>query len=244
MPDDSTAVATIAPEQPRSLISAIVELARDPSVDVSKLDALVQMQERLERRQAEVEFSQALSRLAAAMPRVKKNGRVDLGAGKSYAFSKWEDIDRIIRPMMAAEGFTLAFDSVPREGGGMVITGTLLHRDGHSKTASMPLALDTGPGRNNLQAMGSTLSYGKRYCAEMLLNIVREGTDDDGMRGGNELISDQEAAELSRGLTETKSNLNQFLTFMGVTAIPDIQTRDLARARNAIEAKRKKATSP
>jgi hypothetical protein len=28
--------------------------------------------------------------------------------------------------------------------------------------------------------MGSTLSYGKRYTAEMLLNIVREGDDKDG----------------------------------------------------------------
>jgi hypothetical protein len=44
----------------------------------------------------------------------------------------------------------------------------------------MVLQLDTGPGRNQNQAMGSTLSYGKRYTAEMLLNIVREGEDTDG----------------------------------------------------------------
>ncbi len=241
-----TPPAVIPDHSPGSLLPAILELARDPAVDVTKLDALLQMQERMERRQGEVEFGQALARLSLKMPRVKKNGRVELGPGKgSYPFAKWEDIDRIIRPLMAEEGFTLSFDSAPRpgEGGGLVVTGTLLHRDGHSKSASMPLALDTGPGRNNLQAMGSTLSYGKRYCAEMLLNIVREGDDDDGAAGGSEPITDEECAELARGLTETKSNTDAFLGFMGVAAIPEIQKRDLTRARNAINAKRKKVPS-
>jgi hypothetical protein len=80
---------------------------------------------------------------------------------------------------MAEEGFTLSFDSKPHDRG-ITITGTLLHRDGHSRSATMLLDEDRGPGRNNLQAMGSTLSYGKRYTAEMLLNIVREGDDKDG----------------------------------------------------------------
>lgn len=238
---ESTGIATR--EEPRSLLSAIVQMARDPSVDVAKLDVLLQMQERMERRQAEIAFSQALAALPAI--RVKKNGRVDLGPGKgSYPFAKWEDISTIIEPMLHERGLRLTFDSQPRQGdgGGLVVTGTLLHRDGHSRSASMPLALDTGPGRNNLQAMGSTLSYGKRYCAEMLLNIVRESEDDDG-QGAHQLITDEECAEIARGLTETKSNLGAFLQFMQVAAIPDIKTRDLARARNMIAAKRKRQTT-
>lgn len=242
-PGNGLAVAQAEQEPPRSLLAAIVQMASNPAIDVAKLDALLQMQERLEVRQAEAEFNQALARLAGQMPRVKKNGRVELGPGKgSYPFAKWEDIDRIIRPLMEAEGFTLSFTSQPRtaEGGGLVVTGVLKHRQGHSLSASMPLPLDTGPGRNNLQAGGSTLSYGKRYCAEMLLNIVREGDDDDGVRGGNEPISDEECAELARGLTETKSNTDAFLQYMGVAAIPDIQKRDLTAARNAINTKRRK----
>jgi ERF superfamily protein len=233
-------------DEPQTMLSTIIALAKDPSVDVEKLQALLAMQERMEVRQAEVEFNQALARLAGQMPRIKKNGRVELGPGKgSYPFAKWEDIDRIIRPLMDAEGFTLSFTSQPRtaEGGGLIVTGILKHRQGHSLSASMPLPLDTGPGRNNLQAGGSTLSYGKRYCAEMLLNIVREGEDDDGAKGGAEPISDEECAELSRGLTETKSSIDGFLRYMGVAAIPDIQKRDLTAARNAINAKRKRGAA-
>jgi hypothetical protein len=50
----------------------------------------------------------------------------------------------------------------------------------------MQLPIDSygsGTGRNELQARGGTLAYGKRYTAEMLLNIVREGDDTDGQSG-------------------------------------------------------------
>jgi len=195
------------PEGPGALLAAIVQLAKDPAIDVAKLSALMQMQERMEAREAERRFTDALMRLPPI--HVKKNGTIDLTTkedraanrpGRSVPFARWEDMAAIIEPLLEAEGFRLSFDSVSRvgEGGGLVVTGTLLHRDGHSRSASMPLALDTGPGRNNLQAMGSTLSYGKRYTTEMLLNIVRDRDDDDGARGGARYITEEQAAELRR----------------------------------------------
>lgn len=171
---------------PSQILSVILEMARDASLDIGKLTTLLDMQQKMETRQAEIEFIRGLARLSAKMPQVPKNGRINLGEDKdsgkargSIPFTKWEDMDKVIRPLMAEEGFTLTFDSTPHERG-IMITGTLLHYDGHSRSAQMLLDQDRGPGRNNLQAMGSTLSYGKRYTAEMLLNIVREGDDKDG----------------------------------------------------------------
>jgi len=209
--------ATEAPVM--GMMQIIERAARDPSFDVQKLDALLAMQERLEKRQAEREFIAAFARLSGDLPRVKKNGTISLGNDKqgkpmAVAFAKWEDMDKVIRPLMAREGFTLSFDSASRvgEGGGLVVTGTLMHKDGHSRTASMPLALDTGPGRNNLQAMGSTLSYGKRYCTEMLLNIVREGQDDDGATGEDiAMISDEQKERLIDLIKATNSDTAKFL---------------------------------
>lgn len=218
---DQERAPAIITEGPGALLGAIVQLARDPAVDVSKLQALLAMQERMEARQAEIEFNRALGRLPKI--RVKKTGRADLTrkdgtAGGSWTYAKWEDIATIIEPLMEAEGFRLVFDAQPRpgEGGGIIVTGTLLHRDGHSRSASMPISLDTGAGRNNVQAMGSSLSYGKRYTAEMLLNIVREGEDDDGKIGGTKFVTPAEAEEL-RALTKAAGRReDQFLhTFFG-----------------------------
>ena len=170
-------------EGPGALLTAIVQMARDPSVDADKMEKLLAMQERMVAREAERQFNQAMMRLPPI--HVKKNGTIDLTskedraagrAGKSVPFAKWEDMAAVVEPLLEREGFRLSFDSIPRpgDGGGLIVTGRLSHRDGHGRTASMPLPLDSGPGRNNLQAIGSTLSYGKRYAAEMLLNIVRE----------------------------------------------------------------------
>ncbi len=239
--------ALAAPEGPASLLSAIVQLAKDPQVDVAKLQALLGMQERMEERQAEIEFNRALARLPAM--HVKKNGLIDLTSKEDKAanrtrklvpFAKWEDIAAIIEPMLEAEGFRLMFDTAPRpgEGGGLIITGKLLHKDGHSKTASMPLALDTGPGRNNLQAMGSTLSYGKRYCAEMLLNVVREGEDDDGKKGGAQYLTEEQQEQLAGKIAEAKINTGQFLathTNGPAHGLDEVDQTDFVRLMNLID---------
>lgn len=222
-------------DTPQTMASQIIALASNPNLNVETLQALVTMQERMEKRQAEIAFTEALASLPAI--RVKKNGRVELGAGKgSYPFARWEDISLVIEPLLSERGFRLTFDSQPRQGdgGGLVVTGTLLHRGGHSRSASMPLALDTGPGRNNLQAMGSSLSYGKRYCTEMLLNVVREGDDDDAVRAGEATITDQQVAELSRSMTEVGFAERAMYDLLGVTALTEIRKSQLAIARNAI----------
>jgi hypothetical protein len=58
------------------------------------------------------------------------------------------------------------------------------------------VALDSSGGKNNIQGMGSSFSYGKRYTTTALLNIVTEGEDDDGARGGARFISEVQADEL------------------------------------------------
>jgi hypothetical protein len=207
-------VATVG-EGPGALLAAIVDMAKDPSVDADKLERLLAMQERMEARQAEALFNQALHAAQQEMPRVAKNGTIRLGEGKGQiAFATFEDVDTALRPIMQRNGFSLSFDMQMKDGGGAVITGTLRHAAGHARTASIPLALDSGPGRNNLQAMGSTFSYGRRYVTEMFFNIVRTGTDDDGKRGGTRFITDTQADELRQMLKEASRQEGPFLDRM------------------------------
>jgi hypothetical protein len=190
-----------------SLLNIIAMAAQNPATDVAKLSALLDMQERVIAKQAEAAFNRALAALMKKLPRIKKNGTVEYPEDKNkpggpkkkaFNFARWEDIDEIIRPLMDEEGFSLSFNSAPKQGdgGGMICTGTLLHSEGHSRSASIPLALDSSGGKNNLQGMGSTFSYGKRYTTTMLLNLVFEGEDDDGVRGGARFISQDDADDL------------------------------------------------
>ena len=231
----------LADNRPTTLLSAIVQLARDPAVDPGKLSAMLDMQERLERRQAEGEFKQALYAAQRQVPRVVKNGVIKLGEGKgSIPFAKWEDVDAVLRPVMEANGFSVRFDMQPREGGGGIIQATLDHVGGHSVTATMPLPADSGPGRNNLQAIGSTLSYGKRYLVEMLFNIVRTNEDDDGRAGGARIITLDQAAEIKGLLLETKADETLFLRHFGVDSVSSLDAKQYTAAINMLNQKKAK----
>jgi hypothetical protein len=237
----------IAAAQPGSMLTVIQAAATNPLVDVTKMQALLEMQFKLEERQAERSFNQALARVTKGMPRIQKNGLIDLGVDKqsnkargAIPFARWEDMDAIIRPRLEEEGFTLSFNSAPRQGdgGGAVVSGTLLHECGHSRTVSIPLPLDSGPGRNNLQAMGSTLSYGKRYCTEMLLNIVREGADDDGKSGGTRYITEAQADEVRALMKQAGRQEGAFLDrlFSGdVRSVEEIEAGALVVVKNTLD---------
>ena len=207
------------------------------------LHLLLNLQERVLAREAEAAFNTAFSLLAAEIPRVQKNGTVELGDRKgSYKFATWEDMDEVLRPRLQRHGFVLSFDASQREGqgGGAVITATLLHARGHSRSSSIPLPLDSGPGRNNLQAMGSTISYGKRYTTDMLLNIVRTNEDDDGVRGGMQFISAEQVGEMEDLARDTGTDLSKFLIAhkAGARRAADVQEKDFERLKTALLVKK------
>lgn len=238
----STDLAASQPENgTTSLLNFVALAVKDKDIDVSKLDALLRMQREIVADEARIKFNQALARMTTGKLRVKKNGRVDLGKDKGgYDFATWPDMDDVLRPLMEREGFTLSFNMETKDGGGAVVCGTLLHTDGHSRTVSVPLALDAGAGRNNLQAMGSTLSYGKRYCAEMLFNIVREGADDDGKLGGTAFITAAQVAEIEQLITSGNIPRDPFLEWIGAVRVENIQAADFTTAKNALLKKARK----
>jgi ERF superfamily len=223
---------------PGALLSAIIGLAKDPDFDVTKLQALMGMQERLEDRQAERSFTKALAEAQAEIPQVSRLGVIDLGTGKGgYNFARREDIDLVLRPIMASHGLSIHFDRVQREGGGLVVTGTLSHVDGHSKTSSFPLPLDTGPGRNNLQAAGSADHYAKRYIIEGFFNIVRKGKDDDGHAAGIKYVTEEQSEQIVAKLKEAGRQELSFIPKMcsDARSANEVETRDFKRVMDALQ---------
>ena len=142
-------------DAPANLYQIFAAMARDNSIEPSRIAQLMELQERAEKREA-------MNRLQPKLPRITKLGKIDLGGSrKPLSFAKYEDIDRAVRPLLTGEGFSIGFGTSVYDKG-IIISATLSHSAGHSRTESMPLPFDEGPGRNKIQAVGSTLSYGKR----------------------------------------------------------------------------------
>ena len=80
---------------------------------------------------------------------------------------------------MQQYGFAMSF-RVEHKAEGVSVTGVLMHRAGHREETTMLLPTDTSGGKNAVQAVASSVSYGKRYVMCAMLNISTRGEDDDG----------------------------------------------------------------
>lgn len=194
--DESRALSPV--DQVMGMIAAA---SRDPTVDVAKMRELFSLQKDLMAMQAAQRFEEALGRIQAKVPRIPKNGVVNLGKGKdgreqSYNFANWEDMDKLVAPILREEGFTVTFSEDVSDQNGIRWAATW-RAFGHAEKNFITLPADSSAGKNPLQARGSTNSYAKRYLTEDFLKLVREGADDDGKLGGARFIPPEQVQELS-----------------------------------------------
>lgn len=241
--NSAKAVATI--EQP-SFLNVLAAAAESEKVDAGKLETLLNVQIRVMEKQAEIDFNMAMGELQKELPTITKKGRIQFkdskGEERNTPFARYEDIDKAIRPSMLKHGFTMSYTTTAAEGG-LMMEATLAHVKGHSKKASMRLPLDTSGSKNNLQAAGSTISYGKRYLLGMLLNIITVGEDDDG-QGADDLINEKQLKELEDLVATAKADKPKFLKTIKCEKLEDLKAKKFPEAKalldNKIRANKKK----
>lgn len=224
-----------------ALLQVIYRAATDPAVDVDKMERLMKMHEAVMARNARAAYNAALAEMQPRLPVITERGEIKIRDAVQSRYARWEDIVRTITPILGAHGFGLSF-RVGRDGDRQTVTGILSHRDGHSEETTLALPLDMSGSKNNVQGVGSTTSYGKRYVTQALLNLVSSGEDDDGQSaGGDLLISAAQKDELVSLMQEVGADTGRYLKHMGVASLDEIRAADFARAKTALQAKRAKA---
>lgn len=179
MPPERQQSIAVHQDQEVSMLATISRLALDPRCDMEKLERLMALQERMEAKSALEAFNASFAEMQCAMPSVVKRTE-NTHTKKLYA--DLDDINAMVRPVMAKYGFGVSFKIVNTPAG-VNITGILMHKGGHREETSMLLPLDAGAGRSAVQSVGSTTTYGKRYVMCALLNITSgDDNDNDGYR--------------------------------------------------------------
>ncbi len=172
--------AEMLPADP--MVSMIERVAMDPQADLSKLERMLEMKEKLDAQNAKATFDAAFSKASAEFPDIPLNGENKHQKTK-YALLK--DILSGVRPVLSKHGLALSF-STSVDPDFVTVTAELSHEGGHSKRNSIPLPRDTGAGRNAVQAVGSSQTYGQRYTAQAILGLsLGDDTEDDGRSTGS-----------------------------------------------------------
>lgn len=184
---ESPRAADLMPAQAGDGFTAMVErVARDPGVDVAKLERLLAMQERVLDREAKAAFDAGFSLLQPDLPEIDERGRIVVRGETRATYARLEDIQAAIKPILATHGFAIRHRTEwPADKPGIIrIVGILSHRQGHSEESAFEAPMDKSEYRTDVQSQGSTVSYGRRYTTIDLLNITTRKVDNDGATAG------------------------------------------------------------
>lgn len=226
-------------ETPQNVLD-VLQHAIDTKPDIATLRGLFELQKDFMKMQAEQVFHSAMARLQAKIPQINKYGQA-----KNSKFAKLEDIDIIIRPLLAEFGFSFSFDEESHTEKTVTFLAKLSHEDGHSEIKRLTVPIDAAAKnregqsiRPAIQDAGSTVSYARRYLIKMHLNLIEADEDTNGE--SRKKISDEQAKDIEAMLSDFGADSRVgFLRYMGVAGVSDIMESDLKKAIESINAKRR-----
>lgn len=246
---DAAEPAALAPIQSESaaIISMIERMASDPTVDIARLEKILELRERVEAKNAERDFNAAMASAQAEMPQVVRNADNEQTKSK---YATLEKINAAMSPIISKHGFSMSFGTADSPHAGHYrIVCTTSHVGGHSREDHADVPIDLGGIKGNqnktaTHAFGSTMSYGRRYLTMMIFNVTTKKEDDDGnggrdgYRNGVELIYPSEAHGLGLLIEEVGANLPIFLRYYGIVSLDELPAHRLAEATAKLNAKR------
>jgi hypothetical protein len=234
-------LTVVEPTPEQTILNVISAAARDPTVDVEKLERLVMLYERMRAQEALSAFNSDLALMQPELPEIGEAGAITDKQGEVQStYALWEDVQKAIKPVLAAHGFALTFECGVNEGK-VSVTAKLSHRLGHVSQTTLDIPLDTTGSKNTVQAYGSSTSYGMRYTARALLNLTSRGEDDDGQAGGVKLISDGEREALELLAKAAKVELVALNAYLHIPSLDQLPARRYRIAERALQIKLKPA---
>lgn len=227
--------------QEMTLESFAMMMAKDPALDAQKLQTIMVMLQQGRAEQRREKFFDALKRVQDKAPRITKHGLMDRGQNKGLiTYAKREDIDAVMRPIYQAEGFSVNWDAPSNDGKIRVVGRFTAH--GHTEEREWSCSPDTSGGKQNPQAVNSTVSYGQRTISIMFWDIITEDADKNGQKLEDlEPIKQAQADDIRDSLVEIKANMEKFYKVFGVTKLEEIkvgQLKEVWARINAVKAQR------
>jgi hypothetical protein len=170
-----------------AFLQMIERAARDPSIDIDKLDRLLLMRERENARVAEQTFNAAMAAAQAEMEPIRFDSSNDQTRSR---YASYAALDRTVRPIYTRHGFALSFNTadaaLPEQAR---IVCDACHAGGHTRRYHVDMPVDGKGARGGdvmtkTHAMGSGISYGMRYLLRMIFNLAIDQDDDGNAAGG------------------------------------------------------------
>lgn len=236
-PDEQTA----APLTPMQMAYQLIQ----GGADLGSVKEMLAMSRELAREQERRAFDNALSAAKAEIPPIFKNRTVDFTSQKGRTNYRHEDMGEIARtidPILARHGLSYRFRT-EQEGGSVKVTCIVAHRDGHSEENALSAPRDDTGNKNNIQQVGSTITYLQRYTLKAALGLAATNDDDGKASAGTAVtISAEQLAKLMAVAEEVGGDIAKLCAHFKIEGLASLPVARFAEAVGIMELKRRAAT--
>lgn len=224
----------------------LVSIALHQGADIDKLSQLMDLAMKWEANEARKAFNLAMSEFKAHDLGIAKDKRVSF-AGKDgkpsteFFHATLGNVVATITPALGKHQLSHSWD-VKREGDRVYVTCRLSHAMGHSESITMDGPLDTTGSKNNIQSLGSTVTYLERYTLLAITGLATRDQDNDGAEGTGpvvEYVTAEQLENLHGQASAAGVDMAKFLAFFGIEQLGELPLKRYSEALTAIRAKAK-----
>ena len=232
------------PSETAAILHMIERAARDPAVDITKLQQLLELRTKIEEREAARQFDEAMADAQSEMRPVVTDANNPQTRSK---YASYVALDRALRPVYSKHRFGVSFNTGKDAPEGYVRVLAAVTRGAHTRDYHIDMPADGkgakgGDVMTKTHATGAGVTYGRRYLLGMIFNLVI-GEDNDGNApddtGPSGPITQDQLATLISLADEVGADKERFCKYMKCESFASIPASQFKRATDALNAKRK-----
>lgn len=175
-------------EQGQATPMAMLAMAVKQGMSLETIKELRALQKEWEADEARKAYNAALSAFKADPPQLFKNKSVSYankdGKKTEYDHASLDQVANEIGKKLSPHGLSFRWNTEQQSGGMIRVTCVLMHSKGHSESIWLESGRDESGGKNNIQALGSTVTYLERYTLLAITGMAVKDQDDDGKGAG------------------------------------------------------------
>lgn len=169
---------TPGPVDPNATPMQMLAIMTQRGVSMADLKDLVALAKDWEANHARKAYVEAMAAFKAEPIEILKTKPVKIPNGPAFKYATLADVVDGVVSALSKHG--LSHNWIVETNDIIKVTCVVTHKLGHSEKCEMSAPPDTGPGRNKIQAVGSTTTYLQRYSLMSLLGLAAKDMDDDG----------------------------------------------------------------
>lgn len=212
----------------------MLQIAVQQGADLDKLQKLMDLQERWEKNESKKAYVSAMSKFRSKCPTINKDKK-----GHNTMYAGLAGTLETINSLLSECGLSHSWVTQQKDNS-ITVQCCVTHVQGHTECTSLTAGPDKTGAKNDIQAVGSTVTYLERYTLFAILGLASAEMDDDG-NGSIQVISEQQAADLTALLEEVGADKSAFCRYFKIDSVEHLPVQAYKQAMAMAEAKRKKS---